>query len=139
MSDLNDEETPEVSPVSSRRSSIASKMEESEESEEEQEEQEDPNQKDLPSPPTKEIELSKSTHKVKASSDTIGKTSLIEKRKKRAQLIKEKRLKRAQNTEQLPGGGRVSDAYAFTGMHHIWDEHHEAGNQDETESIVRSY
>ena len=46
---------------------------------------------------------------------------------KRKAALKQKRKERAENTKQLPGGGKVSEAYAFTGMHHIWDEHAEAG------------
>ena len=57
----------------------------------------------------------------------VKRAKAIAKKKKKQQMLKEKRQKRAENTEALPGGGRVSDAYAFTGMHHIWDEHHEAG------------
>eukprot|EP01095_Lingulamoeba_sp_RSL-Kostka_P000722 TRINITY_DN11003_c0_g1_i2.p1 TRINITY_DN11003_c0_g1~~TRINITY_DN11003_c0_g1_i2.p1 ORF type:complete len:401 (-),score=119.35 TRINITY_DN11003_c0_g1_i2:77-1168(-) len=35
------------------------------------------------------------------------------------------RKKRAEELKELPGGGKVNDAYAFTGMHHIWDHHKE--------------
>lgn len=58
----------------------------------------------------------------------IARAKAIAKKKKQQQILKEKRKQRAKDTEQLPGGGTVSDAYAFTGMHHIWDEHAEAGN-----------
>lgn len=71
--------------------------------------------------------------KRQATSDSVPKksTSTPVKRKitpqQRKLGLKQKRRMRAENTKQLPGGGRVSEAYAFTGMHHIWDEHHEAG------------
>lgn len=79
----------------------------------------------------REEELSKR----KSSGDSVSKnpssTSTPVKRKITPQQrqigLKQKRRQRAENTKQLPGGGRVSEAYAFTGMHHIWDEHHEAG------------
>ena len=29
--------------------------------------------------------------------------------------------------ESLPGGELIEDAYAFKGMHHIWDHHKEPG------------
>ena len=48
-------------------------------------------------------------------------------REEMKERVKQRRRERAEKTKELPGGGRVNDAYAFTGMHHIWDEHHEPG------------